>query len=264
MSIKVFEKAVTDDKKLSMVTCYDYWSALLLENTNIDAVLVGDSVAMVVHGFESTLYATLAMLKTHASAVARGLKTKSIIVDMPFMSYHKGHQETMEAVEQLMQSGAHALKLEGGSASVCQTIKSIVDAGVPVMGHLGLTPQSIHQLGGYKVQGICDTSAQSLLQDAIDLENAGCFAVVLECVPAALAARITKALSIPTIGIGAGAQTSGQILVLHDLLGFNPLFKPKFLKHFGAGAAFFHDALNGYAQAVEHAEFPLPEHSYQE
>lgn len=248
-------------EKITMVTCYDACFANIIANTAIDAVLIGDTLAEVIHGYKSTVHANLDMMVLHCRAVARQLNDKFIVGDLPFLSYRKNLTVTMNAVERLMDTGINALKLEGGKGNY-DTIKHITESGIPVMGHIGLTPQSIHQLGGYRVQGRLDEQAQELLNEAQELENAGCFAVVLECVPRNLAKAITDSLSIPTIGIGAGPEVDGQILVLHDLLGLTGNFSPKFLKHYANGFNDFQKALDHYHQDVVSGEFPAVEHSY--
>lgn len=244
-----------------MVTCYDYWSARILAETNIDSVLVGDSAAMVMHGFQNTLPATVDLMASHIAAVIKGIGDKFVVGDMPFCSYRKDLASNIDAVQKIMQAGAHAIKLEGVIGNE-DLIKHIVASGVPVMGHIGLTPQSIYQLGGFKVQGKTAQAEKILLQQAKALEDAGCFSVVLECMPTALAKSITEKISIPTIGIGAGPYTSGQILVLHDLLGFNKDFKPKFVKKYLDGAALMQDALNKYSAEVKAQQFPDQENAY--
>jgi 3-methyl-2-oxobutanoate hydroxymethyltransferase len=256
-----FRKKKSAGEKITMVTCYDYTSAAILNKTSIDCLLVGDSVAMTMHGFRDTISATVEMMAMHTAAVVRGAKDKFIIGDLPFLSYRNALSENMAAVRALMQAGAHAVKLEGASGNA-EFIAHLVHSGVPVMGHLGLTPQFVHQLGGYKVQGKTDDSAERILEEALALEKAGCFALVLECVPANVAEKISKKLKIPTIGIGAGNETDGQVLVFQDLLGLNTDFKPKFVRHFIDGAALLTQAVEDYAAAVKTKEFPAHEHSF--
>jgi len=256
-----FKKKKTAAEKITMVTCYDYTSALILDKSGIDCLLVGDSLAMTMHGFRDTISATAELMALHTAAVSRGAKDKFIVGDLPFLSYRSALNENIAAVRALMQAGAHAVKLEGASGNA-EFIAHLVHSGVPVMGHLGLTPQFINQMGGYKVQGKTDESARRILEEALALEMAGCFALVLECVPAAVAKAITKKLKIPTIGIGAGADTDGQVLVFQDLLGLNTEFKPKFVKRFLNGAELFGQALDAYAAAVKTGEFPGHEHRY--
>jgi 3-methyl-2-oxobutanoate hydroxymethyltransferase len=261
MKIHDFKAYKNQNRKISMVTCYDHWSAKIINTTEIDCVLVGDSLAMVMHGHPTTIAATVPMMALHTAAVSRGATEKFIVADMPFLSFRKSLSENMNAVEQIMQAGAHALKLEGAKGNL-ELVRHIVDSGVPVMGHLGLTPQSIHQLGGFKVQGRGQQEYAELVQEARQLEQAGCFALVLECVPSALAKEISLALSIPTIGIGAGSDTDGQVLVLHDMLGTNPGFKPKFLRTYLDGFELIKNALNEYHQDVNTKQFPTEKESY--
>lgn len=261
MTILEFQRKKRENEKISMVTCYDYTSAKLLAQTAVDCLLVGDSVAMTMHGFKHTLSATIEMMCTHTAAVSRGASEKFIVSDLPFMSYRKSLSDSMLAIQLLMQNGASAVKLEGADGNL-ELIKHTVESGVPVMGHLGLTPQSVHQLGGYKVQGKTDATAEKLKQDALALQQAGCFCIVLECVPAQLAAEITQALDIPTIGIGAGADTNGQVLVYQDLLGMDKTFKPKFVKSFLDGSERIRQAVESYINEIHSGEFPLHEHSF--
>lgn len=250
-------------KKIAMITCYDYISALIIEKTSIDCVLVGDTSSMLMHGASNTLFSTVEQISVHIQAVSRGIKSKFIIGDLPFMSYHKSVRQTLEAVETLMRAGAHAIKLEGENEEIVKTIRAIINAGVPVMGHLGLTPQHIHQLGGFKVQGKTKIAAEQLLGQALTLEKAGCFSIVLECIPASLTKTITQALSIPTIGIGAGADSDGQVLVFHDLLGLQVELKPKFVKRYLNGAQLFEQGIEKYTEDVKSKKFPLTQHTYE-
>lgn len=261
MNVHDFGKMKAESRKITMVTCYDYSSARLVEESNVDCVLVGDSVAMTMHGHPSTLQATVEMMRFHTAAVSRGLKTKFLIADMPFLSFRKGIEPALECVRELMSAGAHAVKLEGvwGHEDV---VEQIVRSGVPVMGHIGLTPQSVHGLGGWKVQGRNEEVAQDLLKQAARLEQLGCFAVVLECVPSDLASRITESLKIPTIGIGAGPGTDGQVLVYQDVLGMNRDFRPKFVRRYVEGDAEIVSALNRFQRDVLERAFPANEESY--
>lgn len=261
MNVLDFKKMKQEGRKITMVTAYDYSMARLVEQSEIDCVLVGDSVAMVMHGYPSTVHATVEMLEFHTQAVARGLKKKFLVADMPFLSFRKGPQVALECVERLMRAGAHSVKLEGirGHEDV---VDAIVRSGVPVMGHIGLTPQSIHQLGGFRVQGKDEETAKELLSQAQKLEELGCFSIVLECVPAHLAAEITAKIQIPTIGIGAGIQCDGQVLVLQDLLGMNTDFKPRFVRHFADGAAWVPAALNAFQKEVAVGRFPSELETY--
>jgi 3-methyl-2-oxobutanoate hydroxymethyltransferase len=248
-------------KKISMVTSYEAWSAKLIEESPIDCILVGDSVAMVVHGFSSTLFATPEMIATHVAAVRRGAPKKFLIADMPFPWFRKGLEEAMTCVDLFMKAGASAVKIEGvlGHESI---VRHIVQSGVPVMGHLGLTPQSIHAFGGFKVQGRSEEAAKSIIEQALKLEDLGAFSVVLECVPQLVAQTISKSIEIPTIGIGAGPHVDGQVLVLQDLLGLNGQFHPKFLKKYLDGAAAVQSSLSLFDHEVKGALFPTEKESY--
>jgi 3-methyl-2-oxobutanoate hydroxymethyltransferase len=248
-------------EKISMSTCYTNWEARILNQTDVDSLLVGDSLAMVVYGHPTTLPATTEMMVRHTEAVVKGAPKKFVVADMPFLSFRKGIAIAMDCVEDLMKVGAHAVKLEGVDGHE-DVVKNIVQSGVPVMGHIGLTPQSFHGLGGFKVQGQTSEQKKILMGQAKKLEQCGVFSIVLECVPTELAADITKSISIPTIGIGAGAVTDGQVLVLHDLLGMNTSFKPRFVRHFMNGEATLIQALTSFHNAVRSGEFPLPEESY--
>ncbi|HEX5229192.1 MAG TPA: 3-methyl-2-oxobutanoate hydroxymethyltransferase [Bryobacteraceae bacterium] len=256
-----FLRAKTERRKLSMVTCYDYTFARLLSQTSVDGILVGDSVAMVVHGHDSTIAATVDMIRVHTEAVARGAVGKFIIADMPFLSYRKGVGAALDAAHVLLAAGAHAVKLEGidGHEDV---VERFVQSGIPVMGHLGLEPQSVRAYGGFRVQGRSDESAREIARKAALLEQLGAFAIVLECVPARLAYEITEAIRVPTIGIGAGAGCNGQVLVLQDLLGMNPDFRPKFARRFFDGAPSVLDAVARFDEEVKRGTFPAPEESY--
>lgn len=257
-----FQKKKNLGQKITMVTCYDYSFAKIIQKTNIDCVLVGDSLAQVMHGHSTTLKATARLMALHTAAVVRGLPGKFIVADMPFLSTRKGLKNSMDCIELVMRAGAHAIKIEGAEGHL-DLIKHIVQSGVPVMGHLGLTPQSIHQLGGPKVQGKKSEQALKIAADAKGLEDSGCFSLVLECVPAPLAKEISHTLKIPTIGIGAGQDTNGQVLVLQDMLGMNPEFNPKFLKKYLDGSQLIINALNTYVTDVESAKFPQKEHTYE-
>jgi len=262
MNIHDFQKYKETGTKLSMVTCYDYSSAAIMNTSKVDCILVGDSLSMVVYGHPNTLMATVEMIALHTQAVAKGAPDKFIVGDLPFCSYRKSRIRTMQAVEEIMRAGAQAVKLEGAAGNL-KTIRHIVEGGVPVMGHLGLTPQAINALGGFKVQGRIPEVAERLKREAREVAEAGCFAVVLECVPSALAAEITESLPIPTIGIGAGPYTSGQVLVYQDLLGLTQTFKPKFLKNFLNGSELVREALDNFDLQVKTALYPnLQEHGY--
>jgi 3-methyl-2-oxobutanoate hydroxymethyltransferase len=261
MNVLEFSARKADGQKLSMVTCYDYWSAQILNRTDVDTLLVGDSLAMVMHGMDSTVHADIDLMALHVRAVARGAPDKFIVGDMPFLSTRKGLGQTMDAVQALMQAGASAVKIEGEKGQA-DLIAHVVDSGVPVIGHLGLTPQSVHGLGGHKVQARDDEAARELLESSKSLAAAGCCALVLECVPSRVAATITRAIDIPTIGIGAGPETDGQVLVLQDMLGMNPEFKPKFLRHYADGFGTIHSAVNHFHQDINRGCFPSLAESY--
>ncbi len=249
------------ERKISMVTCYDATSAAIVEASNVDCILVGDSVAMTMHGHSTTLPATVEMMAFHVAAVRRGAPTKFLISDLPFLAHRGSLESTMNAVRAVMVAGAQAVKIEGIDGSF-ETIKHIVESGVPVIGHLGLTPQSVHGLGGFKVQATSQAAGDALLEQALRVQKAGAFALVLECVPSEIAARVTAALDIPTIGIGAGPACSGQVLVFQDLLGLNASFKPKFVRKYADGFTFVTEALNRYHADVIEGTFPAPKESY--
>ena len=261
INVNTFKQRKQSGSRLSMVTCYDTWSARILNGTDVDCLLVGDSLAVVMHGFDSTVHATIEMMELHVAAVARGAANKFIVADMPFLSCSKGVEIAMDAVCRLMQAGANAIKVEGASHQL-SVIKQIIEAGVPVMGHLGLTPQSIHNLGGHKVQGKDEAGVQKITADAMALEAAGCFSIVLECVPNTLGEHISRSLGILTIGIGAGPGTNGQVLVLHDLIGTNPDFSPKFLRRYANAHEVIRASVQKYHGDVVAGSFPSIEESY--
>ena len=248
--------------KISMVTCYDAAFGRIIEKSSIDCVLVGDSVGNVVLGFEDTLSVTMNDIILHTAAVSRVIKRPMLIADMPFGSYQTSKKDSVSNAIRLVQEGhAQAVKLEGGD-SVRKKVAAIVAAGVPVVGHLGFTPQSINAIGGYRVQGRGEQVAQSLIAEARALQDAGCFMLVLEMVPASLASRITEELDIPTIGIGAGSACDGQVLVIHDLLGFDNDFAPKFLKKYANLNGVISEALDLYDKDVKTGVYPTDQHSY--
>ena len=249
------------DEKVAVLTCYDASFATLLEAQGIDVLLVGDSLGMVLQGHETTLPVTLNDMVYHTACVARGSKQAFILSDMPFGSFQVSPEKAFEHAEQLMVAGAQMVKLEGGAAMV-ETVRFLTERGIPVCGHLGLTPQSVHQLGGYRVQGKESAAAQKLLEDAVALEQAGAGIMLLEAIPALLAAEITAALSITTIGIGAGAACSGQVLVLHDMLDIYPGKKARFVKNYMQGADSIADAVARYVREVKDGSFPGQEHSF--
>jgi 3-methyl-2-oxobutanoate hydroxymethyltransferase len=250
------------NQRISMLTAYDYSSAQLLAEAEIDVVLVGDSLGNVVLGYETTIPVTLDEMIHHTKAVARGNNKSLVIGDMPFLTYHTSTADALRNAGRFLQeAGAQGVKLEGGRERL-EVVKVLVDAGIPVMGHLGLTPQSVHQLGGFKVQGKTEQAAKKLIEDALALEQAGIFALVLECVPAGLAEQVTAALNIPTIGIGAGAGCNGQVLVIHDMLGLNGNKVPKFVKQFANIRKDMLQAVLAYKTEVEEGIFPGPEHIF--
>lgn len=251
------------NRKISMVTCYDSWSAKILSETNIDLLLVGDSAAMVMHGFEDTIPATVDLLVTHVSAVRRGAPKKFIVADLPFLSYRSDLKTNMEAILRLMQAGAQAVKLESYDNATHHLVRHLVDSGVPVMGHLGLTPQFVNAFGGFKVQGRTDEKKRMILEQARGLQDAGCFSLVLECVPQVLAQEISSSLKIPTVGIGAGLGCDGQVLVLQDLLGLTTGFKPKFVRAYMNGAELIRQAVDSYCEDVQSGRFPTEKESYE-
>ena len=261
MNVLDFQACKARGEKIVMLTCYDYTSARIVQDSDVDVILVGDSAAMVMHGYGTTIPADIEMMCQHIESVSRGTRNKFIVGDMPFLSFRQSLTDNMRAVASVMKAGAHAVKLEGIEGNV-ETIAHIVESGVPVMGHLGLTPQSVNQLGGYRVQGRGDCAAEKLRKEALACEQAGCFAIVLECVPDDLAAEITASLSIPTIGIGAGAETDGQVLVMQDLLGLSSDFKPKFVRKYLDGRSVLLDAFNAYAHDVKDGSFPAADESY--
>lgn len=257
-----FAAAKAKGEKLSMLTAYDYSTAKLEDESGINGILVGDSLGNVVLGYEDTVSVTMEDMIHHGAAVARGAKNALVVVDMPFMSYEVTVEEAVRNAGRLMKEGrAGAVKLEGG-VRVAEQIRAIVKAGIPVMGHIGLTPQSINVFGGFKVQGKSEEAARALLADAKAVEEAGAFAVVIEAVPAALAQMITDAVSIPTIGIGAGAGCDGQILVYQDMLGMFSDFTPKFVKRYANVGEVMREAFANYAAEVASGAFPTEEHTY--
>lgn len=262
MNITDFQKRKAIGLPISMVTSYDAWSARIIADSDVDCILVGDSAAMVAHGHGSTLPAETSMMAAHIAAVRRGAPDSLIIGDLPFLSTRMGLSEAVKSIATLMRAGANAVKLEGADGNL-ELIVHIIHSGVPVMGHLGLTPQSINALGGYKVQGREEKAATKLHDDARALEESGCFAIVLEAVPGKLAKRVSGALTVPVIGIGAGAGVDGQVLVLQDLLGLNTQFTPKFVRKFLDGATLIREALNRYHEEVIKKTFPLEKESYE-
>lgn len=254
--------AMKGRRKIVCLTAYDYSTARIMDQAGIHLILVGDSLAMTMLGYDTTIPVTMEQMLHHTAAVARGATSALVVADMPFMSYQVSVEQALEnAGLFIKKAGAGAVKIEGGALRA-STVSALVRNGIPVMGHIGLTPQSIHALGGYKVQGKKDEDANRLLSDAQALNEAGVFAVVLECIPASLAAMITRSVSIPTIGIGAGKHCDGQILVTHDMLGLYQELAPKFVKRYADLGAEMRRAFETYKQEIEEGSFPDEEHSY--
>lgn len=251
-----------DTLPISMLTAYDYTSARILDDAGIDVLLVGDSASNVMAGHETTLPITLDHMIYHAQCVVQGVQRALVVVDLPFGSFQGSSREALRsAIRVMKETGGHAVKLEGGAPSL-DSVKRIIDAGIPVMGHLGLTPQSIYKFGTYKVRAREEKEAHQLLEDIVALEQAGCFAVVLEKIPADLAAEATSRISIPTIGIGAGAGCSGQVIVTHDLLGLTKDFNPRFVRRYAEMGDLMADAVRQYISDVQTGAFPNEEESY--
>lgn len=262
VSITDLQRMRDRDERITMITAYDFPSARLVDEAGIPIILVGDSLGMVVLGYESTLPVTVDDMVHHGAAVVRGSERAHVVVDMPFGSYQTGWQDALRNATRIMQeTGCGSVKLEGGVRSA-ETVERLVGAGIPVMGHVGLTPQSVNAFGGYKIQGRTPRDAVRLINDAKALEEAGAYAVVLEVVPAAVAATITERISVPTIGIGAGPYCSGQVQVLHDMLGLDKDFAPKHARRFLEGARAIGGALVAYREAVEAGEFPSDAESF--
>ncbi len=261
VTVRTLQAKKRRGEPITMLTAYDYPTALAVDRAGIDVILVGDSVGMVVLGYETTLPVTMDDMLHHAKAVARGAKYALLVGDMPFLSYQVSVQEAVRNAGRFLQEGGmDAVKLEGGRERV-ETIRALIQAGIPVMGHIGLTPQSVHQLGGFRAQGKTAQAAKRLVEDALLLQEAGCFALVLESVPTPLAALITEKVSIPTIGIGAGPHCDGQVLVFHDLVGLFDRFTPRFVKQYAQLHRVIHQALSAYREEVLAGRFPGPEHS---
>jgi len=261
ITLTTLQKMAQEGNRIAMLTCYDASFAAVLETAGVDSLLIGDSLGNVLQGHESTLPVTLRDMVYHTECVARGSKRAFIVADMPFGSFQVSPQETLRNAAGLMAAGAHMVKIEGGRPML-ETIEFLTDRGIPVCGHLGLTPQSVHQLGGYRVQGKGESEGQRLLKEAKQLEQAGAGMIVLEAIPATLACDVTAAITIPTIGIGAGADCSGQVLVLHDMLDVYPGKKAKFVKNFMRPAGSIQGAVELYVKEVKARTFPGPEHSF--
>lgn len=249
-------------RKLVMVTCYDATFARLVDRADVDAVLVGDSLGNVIQGHETTIPVTLEDVIYHTRAVSRGLQHPLLVADLPFMTYQASRDDALRNSGRLMQEGrAHAVKLEGG-VRVAETVRALVEIGIPVMGHIGLTPQSVHGFGGYRIQGRGEEAARRLKEDALALQEAGVFSIVLEGIPSALAHKITASINVPTIGIGAGPDCDGQVLVLYDLLGMDESFSPRFVKQYTNLSQTVGEALEAFASEVREGTFPAEKHSF--
>ena len=251
-------------ERIVALTAYDYLFARLVDEAGVDVVLVGDSLGQVVLGLDSTIPVTLDQMIHHGAAVRRGVENALVVVDMPFLSFQVSPEDTVRNCGRVLkETGAEAVKVEGGSEATCVHVRRLVEAGIPVMGHIGLTPQSVHALGGYRVQGRGEEAADRLRREAAALAEAGAFAIVLELLPAPLAEEITAASPVPTIGIGAGVGCDGQVLVLYDMLGLNDAFTPKFLRRFADLAGETRTGVAAYVKAVRDGEYPGPEHAHE-
>lgn len=261
-TVKSFQEAKNNNRKITMLTAYDYSMAKMVDEAGVDAILIGDSLGMVFQGNDSTLPVTVDEIIYHTKAVVRGSKRALIISDMPFMSYHVSKEDAVRNAGRLVkEGGAHAVKLEGGT-KYAEIIKAIVDAQIPVMGHIGLTPQSVNAFGGFKVQGKDEAAARQIIEDAKALENAGAFAITLEGIPAKLAKLVTDAVKVPTIGIGAGKDCDGQVLVINDILGMFSDFVPKFVKQYAKLNIDINTALKAYISEVASGAFPTDNHTF--
>lgn len=262
VTILDIQKRKQTNVPITMLTAYDFSAAVLVDQADIDIILVGDSLGMVMLGYSGTTQVTMDEMLHHCQAVARGTSGAFLVGDMPFMSYQADLAEAVRnAGRFLKEAGMDCVKVEGG-AEIAHTVRAIVRAGIPVMGHIGLTPQTVSQLGGYRIQGKTAAAAQSLLEDAVALQEAGCFSLVLEAIPAAVATQISQKLTIPTLGIGAGAGCDGQVLVYHDMLGLYDRLQPRFVKEYGAIGAAITTAVQTYSAEVRSREFPAEEHTY--
>ena len=261
VTIRDIREMKRQGKKIPMVTAYDYTSARIVEEAGVPLILVGDSLGQVILGYDSTVPVTMEDMLHHTKAVVRSTSRALVVADLPFMSYQVDRQQAMRnAGRMLQEAGAQAVKLEGGTR-VASTVRRIVEAGIPVMGHIGLTPQSVNQIGGYRVQGKTSREAARLLEDALDLEAVGAFAIVLELVPAPLASLITQQLRVPTIGIGAGAGCDGQVQVFHDMVGLTTEFRPRHAKRYAEAADAMRGAVERYVDEVQSEAFPTSQHS---
>lgn len=261
-TVATLQQQKLDGDKITMLTAYDYSTAKLVDECGVNTILVGDSLGMVMLGYEDTLSVTMEDMIHHTAAVTRGAKNALVVGDMPFMSYQTSVYDAVVNAGRLMKEGrCQAVKLEGG-ASVCPQIKAITEASIPVVAHIGLTPQSVNAFGGFKVQGKSESDARRLIEEAKAVEEAGAFAIVLECIPAKLAKLITESVSIPTIGIGAGADCDGQVLVYQDMLALFSDFKPKFVKHFANAGEVMKQGFTEYIKEVKEGTFPAAEHTF--
>ena len=260
-TVTSLQKLAAEGQKIAMLTCYDASFAAVMDEAGVDVLLIGDSLSMVIQGEESTLPVTMEQMEYHTRIVARSAKKALVLADMPFGSYQEGPQQAFRNAARLMAAGAHMVKIEGG-ATMVETTRFLVDRGIPVCAHIGLTPQSVNTLGGYKVQGKGDEAAQQLMAEALALQAAGAGMVLMEMVPAKLAAEVTAALKVPTIGIGAGVGTSGQVLVVYDMLGVYPGKKARFVRNFMNGSGSILAAIEAYVAAVKNQSFPADEHSF--
>lgn len=264
ITVDVFHQSKSNGHKISMLSAYDYTSACIIKNTDIDCILVGDSAAMLMAGFSSTTLGNIDMIAYHTAAVARGAPNKFIISDMPFLSTRKGQHHALSTVEKFIQAGANAVKIEGVEGHE-DIIKNITTADIPVIGHIGLTPMSVNALGGYKVQGKNQAQATRIIEQAKALEDLGCVAIVIECVPSILAKEITDSINIPTIGIGAGPYVNGQVMVMHDILGLTDFpndKKPKFIKQYIDGKSIYKQAFDQFNTDIQNNSYPSDEHTY--
>lgn len=261
VTLSTLQKMKTEQAKIAMLTCYEASFATLLDNVGIDILLIGDSLGMTIQGHSSTLPVTLEQMCYHTDAVARGANNALVLADLSFGSYQQSKEQAFDSASKLMAAGAHMVKLEGGNHMV-ETTRFLQERGIPVCTHLGLTPQSVNAFGGYKVQGKTDAAARQLIADAQAHEQAGASMVLLECVPAEIAKEITTDLQCPVIGIGAGINCDGQVLVLHDILGIYAGKSPKFSKNFMQGQSSIQEAINAYVKAVKEGSFPTLEHSF--
>lgn len=261
-TVATFKEAKLKGEKLTMLTAYDYSTAKIVDESGVNSILVGDSLGMVMLGYEDTISVTMEDMIHHTRAVSRAVKNALVVGDMPFLSYNTGTRDAVINAGRLMKEGrANCVKLEGGK-EVCDVIRAIVDAKIPVCGHIGLTPQAVNAFGGFKVQGKSLDSAKKLIEDALAIQEAGCFAVVLECVPDELAKIVTEKLDIPTIGIGAGKDCDGQVLVYQDMLGLYDNFTPKFVKKYANMGEVMRDGIKGYIEEVKDGSFPEEKHTF--